>query len=160
MLSCSAAALAASCFTKASGLCKAYQCDRLCCICVQALGERIRPVLTVNKLDRCFLELMLDGEEAYNGFRRVIESANVILATYADDLLGDTQVGPERGTVSFSAGLHGWAFTLTSFAKIYAKRFGVEVSRRCLIISKSVWQHEAWAQIHTASSACITLLLA
>ena len=31
----------------------------------QALGERIRPVMTVNKLDRCFLELMLDGEEAY-----------------------------------------------------------------------------------------------
>ena len=49
-------------------------------------------MLTVNKLDRCFLELMLDGEEAYNGFCRVIESANVIMATYADDLLGDTQV--------------------------------------------------------------------
>ncbi len=31
----------------------------------QALGERIRPVMTVNKLDRCFLELMYDGEEAY-----------------------------------------------------------------------------------------------
>ena len=48
--------------------------------------------MTVNKLDRCFLELMLDGEEAYNGFRRTIESANVIMATYADELLGDTQV--------------------------------------------------------------------
>lgn len=94
---------------------------------LQALGERIRPVLTVNKLDRCFLELMLDGEEAYNGYRRVIESANVIMATYADDQLGDTQVYPEKGTVCFSAGLHGWAFTLTSFAKIYAKKFGVEV---------------------------------
>ena len=58
----------------------------------QALGERIRPVMTVNKLDRCFLELMADPEEAFNGFRRVIESANVIMATYADDLLGDTQV--------------------------------------------------------------------
>lgn len=93
------------------------------------MGERIRPVLTVNKLDRCFLELMLDGEEAYNGYRRVIESANVIMATYADDELGDTQVYPEKGTVCFSAGLHGWAFTLTSFAKIYAKKFGVEVSQ-------------------------------
>jgi len=40
----------------------------------QALGERIRPVLTVNKLDRCFLELMYEGEEAYMGFRRVIET--------------------------------------------------------------------------------------
>jgi elongation factor 2 len=61
---------------------------------VQALVERIRPVMTVNKLDRCFLELMLDGEEAYNGFRRTIESANVIMATYADELLGDTQARP------------------------------------------------------------------
>merc|ERR1711912_15986 len=32
----------------------------------QALGERIRPVMTINKLDRCFLELMLEPEEAYN----------------------------------------------------------------------------------------------
>ena len=31
----------------------------------QALGERIRPVLTVNKMDRCFLELQVEGEEAY-----------------------------------------------------------------------------------------------
>lgn len=59
---------------------------------MQALGERIRPVLTVNKMDRCFLELMLDPEEAFASFRRVIENANVIMATYADDLLGDTQV--------------------------------------------------------------------
>ena len=121
----------------------------------QALGERIRPVMTVNKLDRCFLEvrgggggegphcppfpsptrppppsqLMYDGEEAYNGFRRVIETANVIMATYADEKLGDTQVYPEKGTVSFSAGLHGWAFTLTVFSAIYAKRFGVEESK-------------------------------
>jgi len=58
----------------------------------------------------------------------VVESANVIMATYADDALGDTQVYPEKGTVCFSAGLHGWAFTLTSFAKIYANKFGVEVS--------------------------------
>ncbi|KAK9815818.1 hypothetical protein WJX72_010164 [[Myrmecia] bisecta] len=92
----------------------------------QALGERIRPVLTVNKMDRCFLELMLDPEEAYNTYRRVIENANVIMATYADTLLGDTQVYPEKGTVSFSAGLHGWAFTLTVFADIYAKKFGID----------------------------------
>lgn len=34
------------------------------------------------------------------------------------------QVFPEAGTVCFSAGLHGWAFTLTVFAKLYAKKFG------------------------------------
>ncbi len=42
------------------------------------------------RLDRCFLELMQDGEEAFLNFRRVVESANVIMATYADEMLGDT----------------------------------------------------------------------
>lgn len=31
----------------------------------QALGERIKPVLFVNKVDRFLLELQLDKEEAY-----------------------------------------------------------------------------------------------
>ncbi|KAL6011068.1 pre-tRNA nuclear export protein [Asimina triloba] len=69
----------------------------------QALGERIRPVLTVNKMDRCFIELQVEGEEAYQAFLRVIENANVIMATYEDPLLGDVQVYPEKGTVTFSA---------------------------------------------------------
>ncbi|VYS57170.1 unnamed protein product [Arabidopsis thaliana] len=95
----------------------------------QSLGERIRPVLTVNKMDRCFLELKVDGEEAYQNFQRVIENANVIMATHEDPLLGDVQVYPEKGTVAFSAGLHGWAFTLTNFAKMYASKFGVSESK-------------------------------
>lgn len=92
----------------------------------QALGERIKPVLTVNKIDRCFLELMQDPEEAFLSYRRVIENANVIMATYSDEALGDIQVTPEKGNVCFSAGLHGWAFTMTVFSKFYAKKFGVE----------------------------------
>lgn len=35
---------------------------------------------------------MQDGEEAFLNFRRVCESANVIMATYADEALGDTAV--------------------------------------------------------------------
>jgi len=85
--------------------------------------------MTVNKMDRCFLELMLDGEEAYQNFARVIENANVIMATYADELMGEVQVGPEKGTVCFSAGLHNWAFTLTVFSNMYAAKFGVEPAR-------------------------------
>lgn len=77
-------------------------------------------------MDRCFLELQVDGEEAYQTFQRIIENANVIMATYEDPLLGDVMVYPEKGTVAFSAGLHGWAFTLTNFAKMYASKFGVD----------------------------------
>ena len=75
----------------------------------QALGERIRPVMTVNKIDRCFLELMLDPEEAFLSFRRVVENANVIMATYADDALGDTQVRAAGvGSVGWAC-CAGWA---------------------------------------------------
>jgi elongation factor 2 len=77
-------------------------------------------------MDRCFLELKVEGEEAYQTFQRVIENANVIMATYEDPLLGDVQVYPEKGTVAFSAGLHGWAFTLTNFSKMYATKFNVD----------------------------------
>ena len=47
-------------------------------------------------MDRCFLELQVEGEEAYRTFQRVIEKANVIMATYEDTLLGDVQVYIQR----------------------------------------------------------------
>lgn len=92
----------------------------------QALQERIKPVLHVNKVDRALLELMMESEEIYQTFLRTIESVNVIIATYNDELMGDVQVYPEKGTVSFGSGLHGWAFTIETFARIYAKKFGVD----------------------------------
>jgi len=95
----------------------------------QALGERIVPVLTINKLDRGFLELQLDPEEMYQNFVKVIENANVIINTYRDELLGDVSCYPEKGNVAFSAGLQGWAFTLNQFARIYAKKFGVDSAK-------------------------------
>jgi len=83
----------------------------------------------VNKMDRCFLELMMDAEDAYTTFLRVIENANVLMATYQDEAMGDLQVYPDKCTVSFSAGLHGWAFTLSTFAKMYAAKFGTDESK-------------------------------
>jgi len=95
----------------------------------QALVERIIPVLTINKLDRGFLELQLDPESMYQNFVRVIENANVIMATYQDELMGEVNVYPEKGTVAFSAGLQGWAFTLNKFGRMYAKKFGVDKAK-------------------------------
>ena len=123
----------------------------------QALGERIRPVLTVNKMDRCFLELQLEGEEAYMTYLRVIENANVILATYQDEAMGDLQVYPDKGTVSFSAGLHGWAFTLTTFAKMYAAKFGTDETK----MMEKLWGDnffdpatKKWTKKATDSKSC------
>ncbi|GFN99062.1 elongation factor-2, partial [Plakobranchus ocellatus] len=35
-------------------------------------------------------------------------------------------VDPKNGTVGFGSGLHGWAFTLKDFAKMYVSKFKIE----------------------------------
>ncbi|XP_057308555.1 elongation factor 2-like [Hydractinia symbiolongicarpus] len=94
----------------------------------QAIAERIKPVLFMNKMDRALLELQLEQEDLYQTFQRIIESTNVIIATYGDDEgpMGVIQVDPCRGTVGFGSGLHGWAFSLKQFAEIYASKFKIE----------------------------------
>ncbi|OVA03976.1 Translation elongation factor EFG [Macleaya cordata] len=123
----------------------------------RAFEERVRPVLTVNKMDRCFLELQVDGEEAYQIFSRVIEDANVIMATYTDRLLGDVQFDPEKGNVGFSSGLHGWGFTLKSFANMYARKFCVDENK----MMERLWGEnyfdsatKKWTSRNTGSPTC------
>lgn len=123
----------------------------------QALTERIKPVLVVNKMDRLFLELQLDGEEAYQTMQRVIENANVVTATYEDALLGDVQVSPELGNVAFAAGLHGWAFTLKTFASMWARKYKVDEKK----MMEKLWgEHyfdsatRKWSTKHNGSPTC------
>jgi elongation factor 2 len=93
----------------------------------QALAEKIKPVLMVNKIDRGILELQVDGETMYQNFLRVIENVNVIISTYECDDMGEgQQIDPVLGTAAFGSALFGWAFTITKFAKVYALKFGVE----------------------------------
>ena len=86
-------------------------------------------MITINKLDRAFLELQLPSDDMYTAFVKHVENVNVLVSTYHDEALGDVQVDPTKGTVAFSAGLHGWAFTLTKFARMYAKKFGVDLEK-------------------------------
>ncbi|CAE7657815.1 unnamed protein product, partial [Symbiodinium microadriaticum] len=72
----------------------------------QAMAERVKPVLMVNKVDRALLELQLTGEEIYQNMRSAIEN-----------------VDPCKGTVAFGSGLHQWGFTLKVFAQVYAAKF-------------------------------------
>ena len=98
--------------------------------CSPALPSGLcRPVITINKLDRAFLELQLPSDDMYTAFVKHVENVNVLVSTYHDEALGDVQVDPTKGTVAFSAGLHGWAFTLTKFARMYAKKFGVDIEK-------------------------------
>ena len=96
----------------------------------QALMELIRPVLMINKVDRAFFELKHDPETIYQNFQRVIENANVIISTYMKaDMMGDCQVYPSQGNVAMGSALQGWGFTLNTFARMYASKFGMEVNK-------------------------------
>jgi len=97
----------------------------------QAIAERIRPILFMNKMDRALLELQLEPEDLYQTFQRIVENVNVIIATYNDDSgpMGEVRVDPSRGSVGFGSGLHGWAFTVKQFAEMYADKFKIDLSK-------------------------------
>lgn len=97
----------------------------------QAIAERIKPVLFMNKMDRALLELQLEQEELYQTFQRIVENVNVIIATYNDDSgpMGEMRVDPSKGSVGFGSGLHGWAFSVKEFADIYSSMFKVPAAK-------------------------------
>jgi len=95
----------------------------------QAMQERIKPVLFVNKVDRNILELQVDGETMYTNFVRVIDNVNGIISTYEDEKMGDLELHPGKGNVAFGSGKECWAFTLKRFAGMYAKKFNMDVDK-------------------------------
>lgn len=63
----------------------------------QAIAERIKPILFMNKMDRALLELQLQQEDLFQTFQRIVENVNVIIATYGDDNgpMGELQVSAQ-----------------------------------------------------------------
>merc|ERR1712224_56309 len=122
----------------------------------QSLAERVKPTLFVNKVDRCILELQMEPEDMYSRFRKAVEDVNVIIATYNDALMGDVQVMPEKGTVAFGSGLHGWGFNVERFARIYANKMGVDKDK----MMKRFWgdsffnaKKKTWTNVQTPEGA-------
>merc|ERR1712142_872681 len=108
----------------------------------QAITERIKPILFLNKMDLAMSAQQLTPEEMYQCFQRVIESVNVIIATYGGgdeksetNPLGNIQVDPTIGNVGFGSGLHAWAFTTKQFADMYAKEFKMDSK----LLMKKLW---------------------
>merc|ERR1712232_1315376 len=95
----------------------------------QAMQERIKPVLFVNKVDRNILELQVDGETMYSNFIRVIDNVNGIISTYEDEAMGQLELHPGIGNVAFGSGKECWAFTLKRFAEMYAKKFNMDLEK-------------------------------
>jgi len=86
-------------------------------------------------MDRIILELQAELEDTYLNFAKILENANVIIATYNDEALGDCQVFPDLGTVAFGSGLQSWAFTLNHFAHLYAAKFKTDPEK----LMKKMW---------------------
>jgi elongation factor 2 len=95
----------------------------------QAMQEKIRPVLFINKVDRNILELQVDGEVMYQAFVKTIENVNIIVGTYESDDMGSLEINPSKGNVAFGSGKDCWAFTLKKFAELYSTKLKVEAEK-------------------------------
>jgi elongation factor 2 len=79
----------------------------------QALDERVKPVLFVNKVDRLITELRLNSDEIQNKFIRIIRDFNNLVEIYGETEFKDRwKVDPAKETVAFGSALHRWGFTL------------------------------------------------
>ena len=88
----------------------------------QALEERVKPVLFINKVDRLIEELRLSPDEIENKFLRIIRDFNNLIEIYGEPEFKDKwKVDPEKETVAFGSALHKWGFTLN-----IAQRKGVK----------------------------------
>ncbi len=81
----------------------------------QALEERVRPLLFINKVDRLITELQLNAEQIEKKFSQIITRFNDLIEIYGEPLFKDRwKVDSSRDSVAFGSALHKWAFTLTT----------------------------------------------
>jgi len=79
----------------------------------QALAERVRPVLYINKIDRLIKELKLSPDEIEKKLVRIIHDYNNLVELYGEkDFKDKWKVDPAKGMVAFGSSLHKWGFTL------------------------------------------------
>lgn len=79
----------------------------------QALEERVRPVLFINKVDRLIRELRLSADEIQKKFTRIISDFNNLIEIYAEPEFKDQwKVDPTEETFALGSALHQWGFTL------------------------------------------------
>jgi elongation factor 2 len=79
----------------------------------QALEERVRPILFINKVDRLIRELKFTAQEVQQRFVEIIKTMNSLLAEYAEPEFRDKWVfDPAKGTVIFGAARDKWGITV------------------------------------------------
>ncbi|MBD3388289.1 MAG: elongation factor EF-2 [Candidatus Altiarchaeales archaeon] len=85
----------------------------------QALKERCRPVVFINKVDRLINELKLTPEELQKRFMKIIADVNKIIAMKQPKDI-DWKVDVNAGSVAFGSAFHKWAINVP-----YMKKSGI-----------------------------------
>ncbi len=76
----------------------------------QALKEKVKPVLFINKIDRFINELKLDSNAMQTRFLKIISGVNNLITTYgADEFKEAWQIKVEKGNVAFGTAFNKWA---------------------------------------------------
>ena len=79
----------------------------------QALKERVKPVLFINKVDRLIREVKLTPEQMQKRFIKIIHDINGLIANIAEKEYKEKwQVGVNDGTVAFGSAFHNWALSV------------------------------------------------
>jgi elongation factor 2 len=84
----------------------------------QALKERVRPILFINKVDRLIREVKLTPQEMQKRFVDIIDSVNKLIAEIAEpEYKQKWQVAVADGTVAFGSAFHNWALSIPYMQK-------------------------------------------
>jgi len=83
-------------------------------VLMQALRERVRPLLYINKVDRLIKEIKLTPQEIQSRFVKILARVNSLIEKYAlPEHKKDWQVKVEDDRVAFGSALHKWGLNLT-----------------------------------------------
>jgi len=84
----------------------------------QALKEKVKPVLFINKVDRLINELQVTPEDMQERFMVQITKVNNLISRFAPDgHEKDWQVSVQDGTVAFGSAYHNWGITVPYMSK-------------------------------------------
>ncbi|OIO26231.1 elongation factor EF-2 [Candidatus Micrarchaeota archaeon CG1_02_55_22] len=84
----------------------------------QALKERVKPVLFINKMDRLINELKLDANGMQDRFIKIISGVNKLIDNYGPpEFKEEWRIGVEKGNVAFGTGFHKWAISYPQMQK-------------------------------------------
>ncbi len=79
----------------------------------QALKERVKPILFINKTDRLIKELQLTPEAMMERFTKTITNVNRLIREIAGEEYGSKwQVNVADGSVCFGSAFHNWALSV------------------------------------------------